>query len=692
MKVVGIFNHLASIAIVVLAVVVIGYLNFALIAPWFSGDFNTNVASIEISYIQMAKFWVESDGASWQPLWYLGYPWHVFYTPLLPALEVLAGRLAGWNFAHAYRVVTGIGYILVPISTFFFVWQISKSKSGALVAALFYSFVPSLIAFLFPEVAADSLSGLPEPRRLAILVRWGEGPHTLALVFLPLFGVFLSRYLAASRFADLVLASVFLGLLALTNAIPLWAGLLLALSFLLGNLAGGKADFLSVAKRLLLVLALTLGLSAFWYNLPFIGTFFREGGGALNNWLAMFPWGLLVLGVGLVVIFIVVGKLFGKIPGLATAIFWFLMIFAIVYVYYASGENRLEYAPQALRLNTEADLALAVLVGVVISRLFLLLTQIGGYAKIIGWFAAFLVLGLPILMIAIWGARLLAVVPQYSRPLEQSKVGGVNQIAEYRVAKKLAELAGGSDQRVLAPGNYGFWLNFFEPLPQLRGGLFQSATHSWPEHIYWQVTNGADGAISLAWLKIANIGKLVYTTAGSAETYKDYKVPQEKFDKILKVNTVESGDVYFDVPLKNDALAKIVDFGALLAIKRPFNAIDSDPIISYVAQLEKYADRKLEVNQVKRDQWRISGQLENGQAVLFQMTYDPGWRVKSRPPTGNWRVARDSFDFMVLAPKQAGRFEIDLVYGRPFSVWLGYLVTAATLAFIGYRTYRIYES
>ena len=177
--------------VVLVSIVAIGYLNFVLIRFWFTGEFNQNLASIEISYIQMAKFWVESGGAGWQPLWYLGYPWHVFYTPMLPALEVLANRLLDLSFAGAYRVITGAGFVLVPISLYFFVWQIGKSKTGALVAALFYSFVPSIIAVLFSGVAADTISALPEPRRFAILVRWGEGPHTIALVFLPLFGLFL---------------------------------------------------------------------------------------------------------------------------------------------------------------------------------------------------------------------------------------------------------------------------------------------------------------------------------------------------------------------------------------------------------------------------------------------------------------------------------------------------------------------
>src|SRR3972149_9305755 len=86
--------HLLVALILVGAIV---YSNYLLIRFWFEGEFNQNMGSIEISYIQMAKFWVENHGAGWQPLWYLGYPWHVFYTPLLPALEVLLHHVLNFS-------------------------------------------------------------------------------------------------------------------------------------------------------------------------------------------------------------------------------------------------------------------------------------------------------------------------------------------------------------------------------------------------------------------------------------------------------------------------------------------------------------------------------------------------------------------------------------------------------------------
>src|SRR3990167_9229962 len=146
-------NLFISSLITLVFLAAVAYLNFGIIRYYFEGEFNRNLASIEISYIQMAKFWGEGGGL-WEALWYLGYPWHVFYTPLLPALEVVLHQIAGFSFAHAYRVLTGLGYVLTPITLYFFIWQISKSKTGAFIGALFYSFIPSVISLIFAEVGA----------------------------------------------------------------------------------------------------------------------------------------------------------------------------------------------------------------------------------------------------------------------------------------------------------------------------------------------------------------------------------------------------------------------------------------------------------------------------------------------------------------------------------------------------------
>ncbi len=674
----NVLSWLLNLGIPILMVTVLGILNYSIIRYFFQGEYSQNIASIEISYVQMAKFWVMGGGL-WQPLWYLGYPWHVFYTPVLPLLEVVLNQINDVSFAHAYRVVAAIGYVLTPISLFFFVWQVAKSKSGAFIAALFYSVVPSIVSPLFSGVAQDTLSGMAEPRRFAILVRWGEGPHTLALGFLPLFGLFFDRYLENKKFTDQVLACIFLGIVALTNAVALWGAMLLILCFFLAEFTKKNSNVISLFKKLLSTGFITFGLVAFWFNLPFVATFFREGGGVLSNWSNLVPWGMIVfLSVAGLVIFLV-NKLTARFIGFPLASLWFLMLFGLVFAYYASGDSQLEYAPQVLRLTTEVDMALGVLVGVAVSNIYLFLIKRDGKFSAIYKSAA-------VAMFAIIGTLMIPQaflmvdnLPVYAKPFSQGSVGEIQKTSEYIVAKKFEELTRGTDERVVAPGNYAFWLNYFVDVPQIRGALYQSSTHFWPDHIYYQLMNGQDAQISLAWLKIANVGRLVYTTAASAETYRDYKVPQEKFESVLTKNTTINGDIFFDVPLKNNRIAKVVDAKAYKSIIKPISAIDSKPINAYVTWMEQKADRKLAVKKISASHLKISGEIVEGEAVLVQDTFDIGWKAKG---SGGWKVVRDPLDFMVLVPKNTGKFEVDLVYTKPWSVYFGYLVTLATLGFI----------
>ncbi len=667
---------LAHIVCALVFCVIIIFLNFSLIRFWFEGEFSQNMGSIEISYIQMAKFWAEG-GSLWRQWWYLGHPWHVFYTPLLPFLELGLFDFFNVSFGHAYRLITGVGYVLVPVSVFLFVWQIAKSKTGAFVSALFYSFVPSVIALLFDEVAADSLSGGLEPRRFAILVRWGEGPHTLALVFVPIFGLFLARFLKNAKFLDLFLTCMFLGLSVLTNAISVWVCALLSLSFLMTTVVD-KENLIIVLKKFGQVFLLTFGLLAFWYNLPFVSTFFSESGGALGNWLAIFPWGFVVLSFGITAVFLVTRKLFGKFSGVPLSIFWFLMLFFVVYVYYASGQDHLEYAPQALRLNTEVDLALSVLVGTVVSNIYLFLQKRLLGLKAVGSVLGLLIVSFISFFILQFGWKLLGKLPVHTKDISTVSIKSPENSSEFRIAKKLEEATRGTDERVVAPGNYGFWLNYFVSVPQIRGALYQSSAHFWPEHIYYQLTSGSDAQVSLAWLKIANVGKVVFTGPGSPELYKDFKVPVTKFSGILNEQYQEGGDIIFSVPLKNNSLAKVVDFEAISAISKPKNAIDSEPIFAYVGELEKNSQKKVMVLRESESKMKIVGQLNAGEAILVQETYDPGWKVKG----GGWKVLGDPLDFLLLSPKKEGAFEIDLIYSKPFTVYFGYAITFITLILV----------
>jgi len=285
------------------------------------------------------------------------------------------------------------------------------------------------------------------------------------------------------------------------------------------------------------------------------------------------------------------------------------------------------------------------------------------------------------------------VMPKWTESLEATG-RKLEDTAEFKVAKWLQDNTP-DGTRVVAPGNYGFFLNYFVNVPQLRGALYQSSTHEWPDHIYYQLTNGKDAQISAAWLKIGNISNLVYTTGASAEVYKDYKVPAEKFDSILRRAEEKNGDIYYQVPLKNPVLAKLVDLAPLENLKKPFNAIDEEPIFSYLSWIEEKSDSKLELQKIANNKYKISGNVEQGEGILVQITHDAGWDTQCKAPAeGEARqgrqsakckvkIKKDPLGFILLEPKTAGEQEILLQHGFSLQVWFGWLVTAATIGILG---------
>src|SRR3990167_8040512 len=174
-------------------------------------------------------------------------------------------------------------------------------------------------------------------------------------------------------------------------------------------------------------------------------------------------------------------------------------------------------------------------------------------------------------------------------------------------------------------------------------------------------------------------------------------MPVEKFRGMGPEVFAQNGDIYFDIPLANDSLAKVVDAKAFRQIKKPYNAIDSEPILAYVAWLEKKSDKKLTVSKLSNSRYQIKGELTDQEAVLFQQTYDSGWTFrqtqghKGQGYASGWKIVKDPLDFMVFVPKKPGRVEIELIYRKPLSVYLGYLITLATIGLLIRKSSSLYQ-
>lgn len=643
-------------------------LNVWLVYPLFQGEYTKFLQSIEVSYITMGRFLFDYwPHLSWNPYWYSGFPFHLFYTPLLPVLEALLHAIFSISVQRTYRLITGFSYCFVPTSLYFFTLKLTKKKSAALIAAFAYSLMPS-VAYFISEVRGIGEGFAFAPWRLIILVLYGEGPHTMSLVFLPLAGAGFLQLLEKRIFIWGIITSLLVALVGLTNAIGFFALTLLFLVIAFCEIMlvkQAESERIDKIKVGLWVAILSYGFLAFWYNFSFIKSFFTEGGGILDNYLAIFPWGCVFLIWLVALVYFVFSRLV-KTQELRIALLWFLTCGFIVFAHYQWG---IDYAPQALRYITEVDMAAAILLGIVIAEVssklwkaksFLLkpLSLVLVIAALVGIiFASQNFLGLAERHIVLFSRKF----TQPGQDLEKS--------AEFEISQWLRDNT--EDGRVYISGNYAFWLNYFVDVPQLRGALDQAATHPWWDHANYQIYHDKNAEISIAWAKIFNLTHLVVNTSTSRNPYKDFLYP-DKFEGLLERVFEKKGDIIYRVPLKNESLAQVVDLSRVSDLTIPENAVDKKPIFDYVDWLEEKSSQ-LVFKRVNNDHYVISGSVEEGEGILVQMTYDNGWRVEDEGK--KLKILKDPLGFMVIKPLRSGDFKIKLVHGATFDQYLGYLLT-----------------
>lgn len=655
-----------------LALLILGF-NLYLVWDWLWGDGPANLGSIEVSYVSMAKFLINNrPHLSWAPFWYLGFPFHLFYTPILPVLVAVIKSVTQASFWQAYRWISGAGLVLGPVSLFFMVWYLSKNKIAALISGILYSIMPNIFYFILPsgEVKKDSFT--PEffdPRRLVNVARWGEGPHIFSLVFLPLAGLFFFKALKEKNKLSIFLAAFFIGLTAMTNAVGFY-GLVLFLAsiFVIKMFFSPKGRKRNLILTLLMGV-LTYGLVAFWYNLSFIGNFFGESGGVLKNWLNIFPWGLLFL-IGGFFLLLFILKVVIRNEAIAAVFLWALVLLVIVAVYYLSAppefwQKRIELAPQALRLMTEVDMGLAALLGLVFGAITNSLTKKN---KILGNFLALILGGGLVAVCFIYGWS-------YAPAVKESIQAKVK--LEETEEKKIADWASANldstkGERLFLTGNFAFYLNYFSDVWQLRGGLYQAMTHPWPEHIYYQLRMGKDGKLAKAWLKIIN-AKYAIVDASSEIKYKG------KFN-ILSLSEKLGESQIYRVPLANSSPVKIVNLKAMGELGAPLKADEKEPIFAYLDWFEQINPQKATFEKINNDHYLIKAKVGEGEGILVQMAYDQGFRATSNH--GNCWVKKDPLGFMVLFPPKPGEYEVVLKHGRTWKIWLGYLISLGTILFL----------
>src|SRR6185436_16408227 len=237
-------------------------LNAALILPLFQGGYTPYRDSGETAYLSGARFLSENFfQAAWNREWFLGFPFLQFYPPGLLYLVAGLHTLFGLSIGSAYRVVTALAYIGTPAALFIFVRYLTGRSYPALISSVIYSLAPSFIYWL-PSARAVAADFGYAPWPLVALLKQGEGPHLMALAFIPLAALGLQRALRHPSRRNVAFTALTILAVALLDRIAFFAlGILLSGVVFSELLVGFEWAKLRV---ILAWVVLTIGLYFFW--------------------------------------------------------------------------------------------------------------------------------------------------------------------------------------------------------------------------------------------------------------------------------------------------------------------------------------------------------------------------------------------------------------------------------------------
>ncbi len=569
------------------------------IAPLFTGEFTQFRGSIEATFIANARFITERfPDLSWYPYWYLGFPFELFYTPLLPAAVALVGKIGG-DIPQAYRLVAATGYALGLPALYLAARELTGSRRAALLGAGAFLLLPSL-TYAFPPIRTDGsgLSGtfVPPPWRLVALVEYGEGPHVLSLS-IALLGVAATlRYLRARSAFRLAVAVVALVAVALTNLIGALGVAIFIFGIALAN--GPAASFTGKWQGLAKLGVLTVLFSLGWYSLGFMRAFSQPGGGDTASFYLALP--LVALAAVIAVAALPLKRL---PPGMDVALLWLFLFGAILVPKQLFG---IGIAPQPIRYSLELDAAFAIAIGIVLATL---IERVTSWRLARGALGAVAVLALVVVGAPAWLGVQARLAPDASW----------RDWSERRVALWLAgNLRPG--ERAFLSGDHAFWLNVFADVPQVRGGQDFSAVDPWPAHAAFQISSGPDAAISKIWLQALAVRYLVVTTPSSSEIFHDFTNPA-KFDGMFPVVFDERGVRIYEVPPAGDPRAVVVSSASDL--QAPTNGIDRPALESYLSAVAQGTAPITAVSGIGH--WRVETQAAGD--LIVREAYDSGWQA-----------------------------------------------------------------
>lgn len=664
-------KYLASFIIIPLSLFVV---NAILVWPLFSGGYTSQMGSIESVFIADARFIAGNfPNLSWNPYWYTGFPFHLFYTPILPYLMVILSKVFGSVPLESwYRILIGLFYAATPVSVYFLARYLLKNTAAGFLSGMIFAFVPT-IGYLMSGLSGTAEVHSLAPWRFLTMILYGEGGHIIGLFFLPLAILFAYKTIRHGNLRNYLLASSLIALVALTNIISLIGlAIMLGIVFIIESIG---QEWLKKMVRAFLLFIYSFGLVAFWYNVSFINTSLSIGTGGVSGgvgevYFRFLPFIFLLIPLIFLFTFIAKKETW-KLPLITLS--WIVLFFSSAYFWF---NKEVMLLPQPNRYIMEMDIGVAI---------FVAWCLLLGTSKIIPQKLNFIS---SVGLFVIGFSCLYFPLQYWPRVWELSaKNPDISQTSEYRVASWLNLNTQG--ERVYASGATAFWLNTFYNVPQIRGGN-DGLANPWILHAVYQISTGEnapagkESEVAVNWLRILNVSYLVVNMPNSSEVFHDFKnierfTQSSSLDQIIDLK----GDVIYKVPLLRPSLAQVVSRTNFINLKTLKNAVDYPALQDYLMYIDNNKLPEANFTWIKNGEAKITANVGKEQGIALQIPYNKGWKAISNK--GDIAIVKDPLGFMFLEAKGTGEMEITLSWHNTWDVWFGYLITL--LAVFGFIVY-----
>ncbi|HJZ98021.1 MAG TPA: hypothetical protein VKE70_16035 [Candidatus Solibacter sp.] len=649
-------NSLSDLSAVVLLFVLNAWIAWRLFWVEYTPHFN----SVEGSFIGLARYMSRHFGHfSWWPLWHCGMPYQDTYVPLVHLSVALTSMASGLSAARSYHFVTAVAYCLAPVTLYWMARMLGAERVPALFSAIVLS-VFSPCAVMFPEYARD-LGSIFLPRRLQVLLVYGEGPHVTAIASIPIVILALENAFAKRTRRSFALAALAMALVFVTN-VPGTMALGLAVFCWISIHHGDLRAAWKIAGG-----AAALGYVVACFGVPpsAIATVFGNAGAMHSGFSRSLhtPYLLPLVFAAAGGCAWLLGRL--RVPRFVAFGGAYLALTTLL-VWTARDSKKFELLPQVGRMHLELEL---------------------GAALLLGW-VAWLFYQQRLVRYAMLGFGALVLYHQ----IDWYRMGANTLLpqddlashSEYTSAKWVRENLG--DRRIYATGSTGFWLNAFTDTPQVIGCCDQGRTMVALAAVPYLVHAGVSPEktrLAITWLQAMGANAIIVNGPESGDDYKDYVQP-ERFEGVVPALHREHGDVIYRIPQQTDSLAHVLHPGEATAVQPTGLATDAD-VVRYVAAIEDPMRPQAQCDWSDPAHARIRANLATGDMVSVQVAYFRGWKAMVRGASRP--VQADGIGFMLIQPQCQGDCEIDLEWTGPSDLYVSAFVSIVGLAIVALLTF-----